>query len=644
MLPKADSSSFVLFSLLFVLTLTDPPRTGKGRSARSGAEACRTGRGLPWCFKPRLCRLFQCAKALSGVLPSGSLTKAPKPSCCVSEQRCSPGQFACRSGKMQCIPMSWQCDGWTACEDKSDEIDCPPAKEERFHFGNGYDQGEDVIGVAQPVRFNKKCPSGWHHYEKTASCYKVYLRNENYWQAVDTCQKVNGSLATFVTNEELQFILKIEVDFDDDFCERRDQCKFWVGYQYVITNQSHSLEGRWEVAYKGSMQVFLPPEGLTKLGETSPAQDNVFCAQLQRFQIKTMNDRGLHSWHAENCYKKFPFLCKRSTRPPPQRRRGPARPPGRGLDVAFPPTGQTCVDIKDNVVNEGYYFTPKGDDPCLSCTCHDGEPEMCVAALCERPQGCQHFRKDPKECCKFTCLDPDGNSLFDSMASGMRLIVSCISSFLILSLLLFMVHRLRQRRRERIETWSEEDENGPLRLTPPPLVFLCPVHHFNLGRRVPGFDYGPDAFGTGLTPLHLSDDGEGGAFHFQEPPPPYAAYKYPDMQHPDDPPPPYEASINPDSLLYVDLGRHSSPLLLSECHQVQRHRGVSMVPSQMNAIGDRRQPDIPHASGPMPDSVPPSQGREDSIDSSTLLVGPDTPTDGHAPVPADCAPSLSTVV
>ena len=52
-----------------------------------------------------------------------------------------------------------------------------------------------------------------------------------------------------------------------------------------------------------------------------------------------------------------------------------------------------------------------------------------------------------------SCLAfPDGSSLFDSMASGMRLIVSCISSFLILSLLLFMVHRLRQRRRERIET------------------------------------------------------------------------------------------------------------------------------------------------------------------------------------------------
>lgn len=76
------------------------------------------------------------------------------------------------------------------------------------------------------------------------------------------------------------------------------------------------------------------------------------------------------------------------------------------IHAYVPFAGQTCVDIKDNVVDEGFYFTPKGDDPCLSCTCHRGEPEMCVAALCERPQGCQQYRKDPKECCKFMCLDP----------------------------------------------------------------------------------------------------------------------------------------------------------------------------------------------------------------------------------------------
>lgn len=82
----------------------------------------------------------------------------------------------------------------------------------------------------------------------------------------------------------------------------------------------------------------------------------------------------------------------------------------------------------------------------------------------------------------------------------------------------------------------------------------CPVHHFNLGRRIPGFDYGPDGFGTGLTPLHLSDDGEGGTFHFHDPPPPYTAYKYPDIDQPDDPPPPYEASVNPDSVFYDPAG------------------------------------------------------------------------------------------
>lgn len=71
-----------------------------------------------------------------------------------------------------------------------------------------------------------------------------------------------------------------------------------------------------------------------------------------------------------------------------------------------------------------------------------------------------------------------------------------------------------------------------------------------------------------------------------------------------------------------------------------------MGPSQMNAMGDGLQADISSASGPTPDSAPSSQEREDSIDSSTLLVGPDTPVDGHAPagMPADCSSSLSTVV
>lgn len=28
-------------------------------------------------------------------------------------------------------------------------------------------------------------------------------------------------------------------------------CRLWVGYQYVITGRNRSLEGHWEVAFKG---------------------------------------------------------------------------------------------------------------------------------------------------------------------------------------------------------------------------------------------------------------------------------------------------------------------------------------------------------------------------------------------------------
>eukprot|EP00073_Rattus_norvegicus_P039424 XP_008767158.1 PREDICTED: integral membrane protein DGCR2/IDD isoform X1 [Rattus norvegicus] len=266
-----------------------------------------------------------------------------------------------------------------------------------------------------------------------------------------------------------------------------------------------------------------------------------------------------------------------------------------------PLAGQTCVDIKDNVVDEGFYFTPKGDDPCLSCTCHRGEPEMCVAALCERPQGCQQYRKDPKECCKFMCLDPDGSSLFDSMASGMRLVVSCVSSFLILSLLLFMVHRLRQRRRERIES-----------------LIGANLHHFNLGRRIPGFDYGPDGFGTGLTPLHLSDDGEGGTFHFHDPPPPYTAYKCPDLDQPDDPPPPYEASINPDSVFY-DPADDDAFEPVEASLPTPRDGGIEGALPR-------------HLDQPLPPAETSLADLEDSTDSSSaLLVPPDPAQSGSTP-------------
>uniref|UniRef100_A0A8C6ENG5 Integral membrane protein DGCR2/IDD n=1 Tax=Marmota marmota marmota TaxID=9994 RepID=A0A8C6ENG5_MARMA len=433
------------------------------------------------------------------------------------ELRCNPGQFACRSGAIHCIPLPWQCDGLAACEDESDEADCPEVTgETRPYHGKeavdprqGRARGGDpthfhAVNVAQPVRFSRKCPTGWHHYEGTASCYRVYLSGENYWDAAQTCQRVNGSLATFSTDQELRFILAQEWDQPERSFGWKDQRKLWVGYQYVITGRNHSLEGRWEVAFKGSSEVFLPPDPI--FASAMSENDNVFCAQLQCFHFPTLRHHDLHSWHAESCYEKSSFLCKRN-----------------------------------------------------------------------------------------------GNSLFDSMASGMRLVVSCISSFLILSLLLFMVHRLRQRRRERIES-----------------LIGANLHHFNLGRRIPGFDYGPDGFGTGLTPLHLSDDGEGGTFHFHDPPPPYTAYKYPDIDQPDDPPPPYEASINPDSVFYDPADDDA-------------FEPVEAGP--LNPRDGDTEGALPrHLEQPLPPAGASLADLEDSADSSsTLLVPPEPPQSGSTP-------------
>lgn len=236
------------------------------------------------------------------------------------------------------------------------------------------------------------------------------------------------------------------------------------------------------------MQVFLPPEGLTNLGEASPSQDNVFCAQLQRFQIKNMNERGLHSWHAENCYKKFPFLCKRRACTP----RGTPSAQLRTWTWIVDRCSSSCFPRRSDVRGHqgqrgerGLLLHAEGRRPVSELHVSRrragdvrGGAVRAAAGLPALPQGPQgvlqvHLPRPRypavgtgstsrslarfpsfslSQPVLFSSVAADGNSLFDSMASGMRLIVSCISSFLILSLLLFMVHRLRQRRRERIET------------------------------------------------------------------------------------------------------------------------------------------------------------------------------------------------
>ncbi|XP_073977865.1 uncharacterized protein isoform X1 [Rhodnius prolixus] len=148
-----------------------------------------------------------------------------------------------------------------------------------------------------------------------------------------------------------------------------------------------------------------------------------------------------------------------------------------------------CVDLHGRKIAPGLHFVP-GPDTCTLCVCDSGNPKWCKAVLCSPPQDCKSFRVG-NSCCEFICLDDTlgkSDSEHDFNADlGLRLIATAITAILSLSLLFFLLHRLRQRKirgRQNRELTEEERSSigyiaGSLGYLPEP-HFEEPTAHYPL--------------------------------------------------------------------------------------------------------------------------------------------------------------------
>ncbi|XP_011636310.1 uncharacterized serine-rich protein C215.13-like [Pogonomyrmex barbatus] len=124
-------------------------------------------------------------------------------------------------------------------------------------------------------------------------------------------------------------------------------------------------------------------------------------------------------------------------------------------------SGVACKDQHGHSYESGYHYIP-GPEPCTFCVCDNGNPKWCKAFICKfLEENCKSFRRG-NTCCEFICLDEtalspisndkidetgtnviDGNANYDI---GLRSAASFVTAIFSLSLLFFLIHRLRQRK------------------------------------------------------------------------------------------------------------------------------------------------------------------------------------------------------
>nr|XP_012140566.1 PREDICTED: putative GPI-anchored protein PB15E9.01c isoform X2 [Megachile rotundata] len=127
------------------------------------------------------------------------------------------------------------------------------------------------------------------------------------------------------------------------------------------------------------------------------------------------------------------------------------------FNVIHAESGVSCKDQQGRSYESGFLFVP-GPEPCTLCVCENGNPKLCKAMLCNSraEEDCKSSRRGDI-CCEYICLSSISNDKTDGMGSnttdatanydiGLRSVASFVTAVLSLSLLFFLIHRLRQRK------------------------------------------------------------------------------------------------------------------------------------------------------------------------------------------------------
>lgn len=123
-----------------------------------------------------------------------------------------------------------------------------------------------------------------------------------------------------------------------------------------------------------------------------------------------------------------------------------------------------CTNWLGQKVADGDDFYPHKHDACYMCRCEKGLITMCKTVFCAPPD-CPHWTEIAGKCCQFECFGgyvgnvvnnasipkPGNNITVGSQADkvipdlALKVVGSTITTFLILALLLFLIHRFQQR-------------------------------------------------------------------------------------------------------------------------------------------------------------------------------------------------------